>query len=101
LPDGEVESLVELDVRSGAPDLVADLGARDYGAVLLDEQRQHLERLWWQRDTLAVPEKLGGIGVELEGSETKHGLGRSASLSERSWNAHAASNVGKCRTRTP
>jgi len=28
-----------------------------------------------------VPEELGGVGVELEGSETKHHLGGSASLS--------------------
>jgi peroxiredoxin len=48
----------------------------------MHEQREHLERLWRQRNTLAVPEELGGVGVELERSETNHFLG-SIGLTQR------------------
>ena len=77
-------------MRSRAPHLFPDLATRDYRAVLPHEQREDLERLWRQGDTLTVPEKLGRVGVELEGSETQHGLGRSAysaTIMERSWRA--------------
>jgi hypothetical protein len=42
-------------------------------AALPGEQREDLERLWRQWDTPAMPTKLGGLFVELEGTETQHG----------------------------
>src|SRR4029453_6620179 len=59
----------------GAPDLLANLGACNHHATLLDEQREHLERLRRQRDALAVTKKLGGVRIQLERSKAQHSHG--------------------------
>jgi hypothetical protein len=74
LLDAEVQALVEVDVGVAAPDLLAQLFARDQLARARGQQRQHLERLLLDLDRQAALAQLARAQVKLELTEAEHAL---------------------------
>ena len=66
LADAEVQPLLEVHERVAAPDVIADLAARDHLAAAAREELEHLERLRRQLDQVAALAKLAGRRIQLE-----------------------------------
>ncbi len=83
--------LFEVDERVVAPDVVANLDARDDLAAAPDEQLKDFEGLRRQLDALAALAQLSGCGVEFKHVEPQYVSGIThANLRERSVRIHGS-----------